>query len=140
MKNNKKFEKDGYFTKFDTLFGQIGEMKYTEAVATLHAINAQHSSPIVTSILQKIDTPPDNRDAILQAINTYTYGSVGVKNAGKNGVATLNHKKYDAVRTPATIRAESDITGRPSGVLIEEFFAKQPDHISQQLSEIEGLK
>ena len=74
-------------------------------------------------------------------MNTYTYGSVGVKNAGYEGTATFDSKKYNSVRTAGTIGAESRLTGRASfeGMLIEKFFATQTTHKSMQLSNVEGL-
>ncbi|EKD29706.1 MAG: hypothetical protein ACD_78C00311G0001 [uncultured bacterium (gcode 4)] len=116
--------KDKY-PKFDAMLVQIGNRQYDAAYENL-ASQAQYGSKTAKKILLLIDSNPSNRDQVLQAINTYTYGS-----AAKNA-KSINTKEYKKNRDKKTIAAENLLS--PGNAASEAFFASKETHTSQHVN------
>lgn len=113
-----------HYPKFDILLQEIGDKKYDDAYKNLRS-QAQYGSKTAKNILSFIKEDQSNRDEVLRAVNTYTYGGMS-KNKGE-----INKKGYAAERKK-TIAAENRLSSGNGAA--EAFFASKETHTSQHIN------
>lgn len=103
-------------------------MQYDAAYEKLQSL--QKHSTIARDILHRIKPDGSNKIAVLQAINTYTYGG-HLKNTHGN----INKKAYAASRID-TKKAEDKLRPESVNTDAETFFARETTHSPQDLSKL----
>lgn len=120
------------YPDFDAMLQNIGNMDYDTAFGQLQRMASKYqvARDLLLLVPSSTGAGIQQRNTLLQAINTYTYG--GTEKTTKS----LNTQGYKKSRTDRVIAAEDRLSGAVSNPQAEAFFAGQSSHAPTHLRNI----